>query len=78
MTLSEMLESNAESAAIPNNPNIMNAEEVAEARRCWAEENENCVDSMDEDLRLTTVPTEDIWLAYCQWCAYEFGTSILG
>lgn len=77
MTLSEMLISNAESAAHIGNPNIMNAEEIAEARRFWREEQADCI--VSEDLQLDTIElTEGIWLAYCQWCAFEFGTSILG
>lgn len=55
--------------------NTMSEEDVAEAKRLWAEQPENCEAGMRDD-GFEGEATEATWLAYCQWCAFEYGASI--
>jgi len=60
--------------------NKLTPEEVAEAKRQWREEFEDCkraIEAAAEEGMIIPL-TEEGWMDYCQWCCEEFGASPFG
>lgn len=76
MTIAQMVAANNFERDRPDNPNTMGNDEIEVAKQYWAVDRDSCIDSMKEQLE-DCEPTEDYWLIFCQWCAYEYGVSIM-
>jgi hypothetical protein len=56
-------------------PNILTQEEIEEAKRLWVESPESCISQAIND---PMGFNETHWIAFCQWCCEEYGTSPFG
>jgi hypothetical protein len=58
--------------------NTLTPDEIAEAKRLWAERPELCIAQAVDEGYSPMGFNEAQWIAFCRWCCEEYGSSPFG